>query len=431
MPDSAVAQHLARALDGERTGIEEVDSLALLLRDVAGQARFEVSGEETERALQRIAGRSRPMRRPSRRRPLAVIMIAAAVGIVGFFVLSESHAPGVDVGGRALAAINTPGPIQLTVMRVSRPGGGDQLVRNDWVDLTNGRTRVQVEVDGRVVSEMLREPDGHVVSYQEGSRRAVLAASCRSIAGGCSELVDPIAFYRAALTGAGAGMVEKLSVDGKPAYRFTLPVQRGGPGVTGVEQVVTVDASTFLPNRIVWREHRAGAPVHTVAVLDIVSITDIAQSDEVGAFALGIPAGVRLSQLDESGAKLGAPVERSITLAQARRRFPHAYWLGPRFQGIPLSTVRELRWPSGTALRLRYGPLTLWSFDRVIPTELLEGRVLPAKLLSQSGVTERFYRTESGRLAAERDLPAGSLAAVAPSFGKLDLFNALARARPL
>jgi hypothetical protein len=93
--------------------------------------------------------------------------------------------------------------------------------------------------------------------------------------------------------------------------------------------------------------------------------------------------------------------------------------------------VRELRWPAGSALQLRYGPLTLWSFDRVIPPDLLEGLVLPVKLLAQSGVTERFYRTASGRLAAERDLPSGSLAAVAPSFGKIDLFAALARARPL
>jgi hypothetical protein len=98
---------------------------------------------------------------------------------------------------------------------------------------------------------------------------------------------------------------------------------------------------------------------------------------------------------------------------------------------MPLSSVRELRWPSGAALRLRYGPLTLWSFDQLIPPGLLEGRVVPAKLLSDSGVTERFYRTRAGRLAAERDLPTGSVAAVAPSLAKVDLFDALAQVRPL
>ncbi|MDX6547123.1 MAG: hypothetical protein QOG33_673 [Gaiellales bacterium] len=430
MPDRLVARHLARALDGEPTGIEEADALALLLRDAAASAWFEVTGEQTERALGSIARDGRPASRPGRRRLLAAAVIAAAA-VIGFFALPGSHAPGVDVSGQALAAINTPGPVQVTVMRVSRPGGGDQVLRTDWVDLASGRTRVQIEVNGRVVSEMLREPDGRVVSYQEGAPRALLAASCRSIAGGCSELVDPIDFYRRALKDAGAGTVQMVAMGGRPGYRFSLPVQRGGPGVTGVAQVVTVDASTFLPRRIVWQEHPAGDAVDTVAVLDFVSITDVSQSDQVGAFSLGVPPGTRLVQLDESGAALGAPIERSITLAQARQRFPHAHWLGPRFNGHPLSSVRELRWPAGSALQLRYGPLTLWSFDRVIPPDLLEGLVLPVKLLAQSGVTERFYRTASGRLAAERDLPSGSLAAVAPSFGKIDLFAALARARPL
>jgi hypothetical protein len=335
------------------------------------------------------------------------------------------------VSGRALAAINTLGPVQETVMRVSQPGGGDRVVRTDWVDLTSGRIRVRIQVNGDLISDLLQEPDGRVVSYQQGSGRAVLAASCHAIAGACSELVDPVAFYRTALAKAGARDVQKTSLSGRPAYRFTLSVQPGGPGVTGVEQVVTVDATTFQPRRIVWQERPVGGAARTVAILDIVSIEDISQTDNAGAFTLDIPAGVQLVQLDESGAQVGPPTVQSITLAQARQRFPHGYWLGPRSQGHPLSSVRELRWPSGTALQLRYGPLTLWSFDRVIPPDLLEGRVLPVKILSQSGVTERFYSTASGRLAAERDLPSGSLAAVGPSLEKLDLFDALARARPL
>jgi hypothetical protein len=430
MPDRVIAYHLARALDGEKTGIEEADSLALLLRDAAVSARFEVSVEETERALGRIALHGSATKRPSRRRLVAAAAIVAAA-LIGFFALPESHAPGVDVTGRALAAINTPGPVQETAMRISQPGGRDQVERTDWVDLDSGTIRVQIQVNGRLISEMLREPDGRVLSYQPGTDRAVFAASCRSIAGGCSELVDPVAFYRTALTRAGAHDVQKITMGGKPAYRFTLPVQRGGPGVTGVEQVVTVDATTFLPRRIVWQERPQGGAVRTVAVLEILSIADIPATDEVGAFTIDIPPGVHVVQLDASGAKVGAPTVRTITLAQARRRFPHGYWLGNSFHGTPLSSMQELRWPSGSALRLRYGRLTLWSFDRVIPRDLLEGRALPVKILSQSGVTERFYSTASGRLAAERDLPSGSLAAVAPSFGKLDLFGALAQARPL
>ena len=423
MPDRLIARHLARALDGESTGVEEADALAVLLRDAAISARFEVTVEETERALGEITHRAGAMPRSSRRQ----LVVAAAIGaaaLIGFFALPESHAPGVDVSGRALAAINTPGPVQETVMRIARPGGGDRVERTDWVDLVSGRIRVQIQVNGRLISEMLREPNGQVLSYQPDAGRAVLAASCRSIAGGCSELVDPVGFYRTALTRAGATDVQEITLGGMPAYRFTLPV-------TGVEQVVTVDATTFLPRRIVWQERLPGGAARRVAVLDIVSIADVPPSEEAGAFTLDIPSSVHVVQLDASGAKLGMPNVRSITLGQARRRFPHASWLGRQFHGAVLSSVQELRWPSASALRLRYGGLTLWSFDRVIPPDLLEGRVLPIKILSQSGVTERFYRTASGRLAAERDLPSGSLAAVAPSYGKLDLFDALAQARPL
>jgi hypothetical protein len=430
MPDSALARDLARALDGELTGVEEADSLALLLRGAAATVRFEVSVDETERALETIHRRPQAAA-PRTRWPIAAAVAIAAAAVVGWFSLPGGSGPGIDVGGRALAAVRSSGPVQLTVIRISRPGGADQLVRSDWVDLNTGRIRVQVEVDGRVTSEMLREPDGHVVSYQAGDGRALVAESCRSIAGGCSELIDPIVFYRDALARTGAGRAESITAGDRPEYRFTLPVQHGAGGVTGVEQVVTVDAASFLPRRIVWREERTGGAVHTVAVLDILSITTIPQTDEVGAFSLGIPSGVRLVQLDKSGAELRRPVESSITLAQARRRFPHARWLGTRFHGMPLSSVRELRWPSGAALRLRYGPLTLWSFDQLIPPGLLEGRVVPAKLLSDSGVTERFYRTRAGRLAAERDLPTGSVAAVAPSLAKVDLFDALAQVRPL
>src|SRR2546427_4385955 len=214
MPDRVIAYHLARALDGEKTGVEEADSLALLLRDAAVSARFEVTVEETERALGRITHRGNAAKRPSRRRLVVAAAIAAAA-VIGFFALPESHAPGVDVSGRALAAINTPGPVQETVMQITRPDG-DRVERTDWVDLASGRIRVQIQVNGRLISQMLREPDGRVLSYQQGAGRAVLAASCRSIAGGCSELVDPVDFYRTALTKTGAEDVQKITIGGEP-----------------------------------------------------------------------------------------------------------------------------------------------------------------------------------------------------------------------
>ena len=166
----------------------------------------------------------------------------------------------------------------------------------------------------------------------------MLAASCHAIAGGCSELVDPVAFYRTALTKAGAEDVQKTTLGGRPAYRFVLPVQRGGPGVTGVEQVVTVDATSFQPRRIVWQEHPEGGATRTDRwqVLDIVSIADISQTDEAGAFTLDIPAGVQLVQLDESRAH-SSERRRSgtFTPGASAQRFPHGTGWGTDSRASP------------------------------------------------------------------------------------------------
>ena len=98
---------------------------------------------------------------------------------------------------------------------------------------------------------------------------------------------------------------------------------------------------------------------------------------------------------------------------------------------MPLTGIRAFRWPSGSALAVDYGGTRLWSFNRVIPRELGDARLLPTKVLVYSGVTERFYVAAGGRLAAERDLPGWSVAIVAPQFDKLSLFAALAHVRPL
>jgi hypothetical protein len=51
-------------------------------------------------------------------------------------------------------------------------------------------------VDGAVVEDILREPGGRVIEYRAGAHRVVVVPSCQSLPGACSELVDPIAFYR-------------------------------------------------------------------------------------------------------------------------------------------------------------------------------------------------------------------------------------------
>ena len=425
MPDVVVAEQLARALAGEPTGVDEADHLATLLREAVVPARFVVTPDETERALARL-----PRSRARRLRPLGLIAAAGiAIAITAALVvgLPESRTPGVDVEAQALAAIRDTRPIVEIVMRVQRPGSSERVIRTQWSG-TDGRTRVRERLDGSVIEDILREPGGRVVSYQASSRRVVVAPSCHSLAGVCSELIDPISFYRDRLASGHVSRLTTIRFGGRPAFRFTLSAQSLGAGTTRIEQVVIIDAATYLPRRIVWREIRSGRS-NLDAVFDVTSIVPLAE-DPQQAFTVPAPPGTPVVQVNESGVDLGRPAVASLTLAEAGAEFPDALWVGRRYHGLRLTRVDAVHWRSGAALRLDYGPLTVWNFNRVIPPLLLDSRTLPAKPFPSNGVTARFY-VAGHHLVAERDLPQNSVAVIAPELSKLQMFDVISAVRPL
>lgn len=425
MPDVVVAEQLARALAGEPTGVDEADHLATLLREAVVPARFVVTPDETERALARV-----PRRRARRLRPRGLIATAGiAIAITAALVvaLPESRTPGVDVEAQALAAIRDTRPIVEIVMRVQRPGSSERVIRTQWSG-TDGRTRVRERLDGSVIEDILREPGGRVVSYQASSRRVVVAPSCHSLAGVCSELIDPISFYRDRLASGHVSRLTTIRFGGRPAFRFTLAAQSLGAGTTRIEQVVIIDAATYLPRRIVWREIRSGRS-NLDAVFDVTSIVPLAE-DPQQAFTVPAPPGTPVVQVNESGVDLGRPAVARLTLAEAGAEFPDALWVGRRYHGLRLTRVDAVHWRSGAALRLEYGPLTVWNFNRVIPPLLLDSRTLPAKPFPSNGVTARFY-VAGHHIVAERDLPQNSVAVIAPELSKLQMFDVISAVRPL
>lgn len=425
MPDVVVAEQLARALTGEPTGVDEADHLATLLREAVVPARFVVTPDETERALARL-----PRRRARRLRPLGLIAAAGiAIAITAALVvaLPESRTPGVDVEAQALAAIRDTRPIVEIVMRVQRPGSSERVIRTQWSG-TDGRTRVRERLDGSVIEDILREPGGRVVSYQASSRRVVVAPSCHSLAGVCSELIDPISFYRDRLASGHVSRLTTIRFGGRPAFRFTLAAQSLGAGTTRIEQVAIIDAATYLPRRIVWREIRSGRS-NLDAVFDVTSIVPLAE-DPQQAFTVPAPPGTPVVQVNESGVDLGRPAVARLTLAEAGAEFPDALWVGRRYHGLRLTRVDAVHWRSGAALRLDYGPLTVWNFNRVLPPLLLDSRTLPAKPFPSNGVTARFY-VAGHHLVAERDLPQNSVAVIAPELSKLQMFDVISAVRPL
>jgi hypothetical protein len=425
MPDAVVAEQLARALGGEPTEVGEADHLARLLREAVLPARFAVTPDETERALARL-----PRTRARRLRPVRLIAAAGvAISIAAALVvaLPESRPPGVDVEAQALGAIRNTGSIVEVVTRVRRPGSSARVIRAQWSG-TDGRTRVRERLNGSVIEDILREPGGRVVSYQASSGRVVVAPSCRSLAGVCSELIDPVSFYRHRLAAGHVSRLTTIRFGGRPAFRFILPAQSLGAGTTRIEQVVIIDAATYLPRRIVWRESRSSR-WNVGAVFDVTSIVPLAE-DPQQAFAVPAPPGTPVVQVNEAGGDLGRPAVARLTPARAGAEFPDALWVGRRYHGLRLIRVDAVRWRSGAALRLDYGPLTVWNFNRVIPPPLLDSRTLPAKPFPSDGVTARFY-VAGQHLVVERDLPQNSVAVIAPELSKLQLFDVISAVRPL
>jgi hypothetical protein len=119
---------------------------------------------------------------------------------------------------------------------------------------------------------------------------------------------------------------------------------------------------------------------------------------------------------------------RRLGVSQARALDLQPWWLGRAYRGHRLTRIDLLRYTGGTAVRMRYGPVTVWSYGRVIPPPLLGARE-PAKTIPVAGGVARFYATRSGILIGERSTPTGTVAVRAAGNG--DAFTAISKARPL
>jgi len=426
--DRRLALRLARVLEGRERGEGEVRELASLLELAAAPARFDVPAEEVERALRRAPTPFRTRRpRPARRLLLAGAAVAATASAL--VVASIVRTPGLDVADEALAALGGPRAGLRIVERIdpSRPGAFTPSVRVAWLDLGRRRALWNQFAEGRLVAVTLLE-GRRVTRFSPLTNSAIVGPSCRAFASGCAELVDPVELYRRALQ-RGVSSTSKERSGGRPVYVLRLPVQRLADAVV-IDQVVTVDARTFLPLQIVWRERRGDAErefaVITVRLVKVVSAAVAAQ-----AISLTLPANVRIEQRVDPTRGVRLLETQPLTRAQASRVVPAISWLGPNYRE-PVTAIEELRWNAGRAYRVRYGnSLTVWSYGALVPPELVAGRYVPAKSIPQGDGVVRFYTTDDDRLVAELERPGRSVAIVGPRYGKEDLFAAFARLQEL
>jgi hypothetical protein len=428
--DREAARRLAAVLDGTEPGDADLATVARVLRDAAAAARFDVADAEVERALRQA--RPRPTPQPPRRRlRLACAGLAAAAVLAVAILLALPFTSGpvdVDVQARALAALGGTGQV-LRVTEVVRPGPGAAFpvsVRTGWISAADGRQRWTQSVNGTVVAETLVD-HGRITRYDPASGTAVIAASCAVLASGCAESVDPVAFYRHALAAAGPLRTHARMEGGRRVYRIALPVERLADS-TRIVQVATLDAATFLPVRIEWRQLEPGGArtFATIAVREVIPVD--ADALGPGVLDLELPPGTPTTQLAAPGQPVRLLGVHRLTLAEARALVPHPWWLGRRFMGSRAADAVLLRYTGGTAVRIRYGRTTVWTYGRVIPPPLLGARV-PEKTVPVGGGVVRFYAARGGALIGERSIPGGTVAVRTP--GNADAFTALTVVHPL
>jgi hypothetical protein len=381
---------------------EEAAQLATLLARAAEPARFEVPTDEVQRALVRV----RPHARRRSRGPRVALGAAALAAAVVAVVLVLPH--GVqDVQARALAAFGTDDTVlHLREDVTTYLPGARSTTRDVWYDPTHGRARWRdLSPDGQEFAETFVQP-GRFERYLVFAHTRLVGSSCDVVAAGCAQLLDPVSRYRAVLLRR-PFTATKTTFAGRATYRFVLPLQRS------LDQVVYVDAETFLPRQIFWRED--GRVVSTIEITDVERIS----ADDVPAKAFAPPNGGRTVHVIPAGRLLHT---KRLTLQQARRL--HPYWLGRhQLRGIVLRTYEQ-----GHAVVVRYRELDVWTYDRTVPPEVLAPRLSETKTVEAGGFPATFFPLRSNVALAFDRSP--SLVIVGPE-PKERLWSAVERVRRL
>lgn len=368
MADATLALELDRALSGEETG-DEARELAALLLAAADPARFVVADAELDDALARV-------RRPARarnRRPLLAVPALAAAAAAAFLLL---RAPGAGVQAQAARAVDA---TFFVVEEVHAERGLFPATDvSGYVDGARGRAHVRIfSRQTGAVAETVLHPDGSVERWLARTNTTTVAPTCEVLPGGCGEVLDPFAFYVRAL---GEEDVHVGRVGG--SYRLTI---EGGR----VDQVALVDAKTYLPWRIEWRQD--GRRVATIRFSALERQTAPVGPD---AWVLGpLPRG-RVVQLTSDG----RPV-RVLGVAPAKPG-PALLWLGATYRGRH-AKVEHVDLTGGEATRVRYGDLIVWDYGRIVPPQVLQARSLTAKVFTLPGgaVVHAYYGDHSLQVA--------------------------------
>lgn len=391
MPDDRVlALDLDRALAGEEAG-NEARLLAALLVAAAKPSRVRVSEHEVDRALRHAR---RPARTPGRRLvPALALGAAAAVAVAAWLV----RAPGSDVQARAAGALEG----TFFVVQETRSDLFPATDVSGYVDGANGRAHLRVtRRAGGLVSEIVLRADGRVERWLAATNTTTLAPTCAALPGGCAEALDPLDLY--------LRTVERARVR-RDGGTYALTIREGR-----VEQVVTIDARTYLPRRIEWRQGGRVISVTRFAALEH-------QRSAVGASAwrLSDHPGARVVQVVASGARVRILSVAPSSLPRGSR------WLGAAYEGHA-ARIDRVRLTGGEAVRIAYGPLVVWNYETIVPPPVLQLRGMPAKVFAIPGGVVHASFAKDG-VVADASFADGNVAVVSTAGDKVDVIRAVQR----
>ena len=259
---------------------------------------------------------ARPEQVPPRSRWLLPAAVACAV-VVALLLFWPGGTDDGRILERALAAVDD-GPViplllEPTSLEFYELATGEtrrEPIRTEiWFDAARGVHSIS-RVEGKVIEDVLQPPSATEVDRQ---------------------FLGLAAAYRRALRDREAAVEESGEVDGRHVYWISFQIRYPDAGIPTYmgEHAIAVDAASYEPRA--WRADGRVSPIRLWETLSAGS----------GDFAA--------TAVDDQP-------ERWYGVARVGMRTPEAargalsspaLWLGPRFQELPLSFIREVRYESG------------------------------------------------------------------------------------
>jgi hypothetical protein len=396
MSDRTLAQQLDRALAGEAAG-DEARELAELLLAAARPARFQVEDVDVERALAAV----RPARRRRRAVPAFAAITAIAAAVAAIVLV---HTPGTDLQARAAAAVDH---TFFVVQQVHAARGAFPATQvSGYVDGTARRAHLRISGPHGLAAELVLERDGSVERWLRSTNTVTLSPSCRELAAACTEALDPFDLY--------LRMIERGDVTSRhvgDTYRLSI---RRGP----VDGTVVIDARTYLPRSIEWRQNG-----HAFSTARFLAVERQPGGIGADAWTMSTHRGARVVQLTAQG----APVR--IVSQRPARPTPSTWWLGPAYDATR-ARVFHVTLTGGAATRIDYGPLVVWNYGSIVPPAVLQSRSLPTKIfVGSGGRVVHVWIGDSGTEVAEASFDNRHVAVVSAAGDRADVVRAIQQIR--